>query len=281
MKESSHHSLSDLLIAIPILQTAAVASGWGASFWIVLSSTVALAVIAARIGYTIFAERRSRDRIAAAVVPPLVIALCAWWPLTTLWKEIDDHLTVGAAIRDLSQVGTHKLDLSFYFVNRSARPWLITEIGVAQITTKDSDSRTASDRGQLCRSPEMTNYLPGWKQRKSLGAPSTKVWYEKQALFIAGYLPTASALDGTNVPTPVIGIEPGKIRSLLATFDIDVVDRAQTNVVVLCPILSMLGSGWAVCPGWTNSQLGPGILNNPSTKETALSRGVYCNTFAA
>jgi hypothetical protein len=151
-----------------------------------------------------------------------------------------------------NEVGTDHLQLNYFFVNRGKEPSAIEDVSVIELAMSSTSTVGGSEQ-IACEwglyPPDFMAFRPSELRHvhTTLQSGTDFSFYEPKKLYVDGVESTSSA----------ILIEPGKIRSIGATFQTDIVDRGKFNAVVLCPVVRLFDNlgrpTFVICKGWESS----------------------------
>jgi hypothetical protein len=163
-----------------------------------------------------------------------------------------------------NDVGTDRLQLNYFFVNRGKEPSAIEDVFVIELAMASPSRRGGSEQISC---DDWTLYPPDFIALRPSELRRSHTTMQSGADF-SFYEPKKLYVDGAESMSSAILIEPGKIRSIGATFQTDTVDRGKFNAVVLCPVVRLfdnLGRPVVViCKGWESSIINDGgVLSAP------------------
>jgi hypothetical protein len=182
--------------------------------------------------------------------------------LTFFWHP--ERLDLYLRFRDPAQVGTSAFDLGYFFSNGSSKSYLIENVSVYEVWLKSSEpvslrhpsSKPAASDLSICMD---RSHFP--LSSLSLGMPSlverAHQWNFPNGGKLAVLHPSQIYIDGIEAKSALTLVEPGKPKSIAATFTTEPLDRANYDIVVECPAVRFFSSTGrplvAVCEGWQST----------------------------
>ena len=199
----------------------------------------------------------------AAILISLVSAIIALGSLITnliinFWHTED--LIIYLHFPKPNQVGTTELTIDYFFFDGGKKMALIEDVGVVQLQAMGKPQGHNSHLYiELCNDP----YLPGFPHRYEAMPPEkddelTEIQKPQtpqiDRAFASFTWPKEINIDGHEVASSAVLIEPEKTRIITARYDMRRVDQNVFNILVICPVVRYFDSEGhptvAVCQGY-------------------------------
>jgi hypothetical protein len=189
------------------------------------------------------------------------------FPLLTVYLTFFRHpeaLDVYFRFNDPAQVGTSTLDLGYFFSNDGSKSYMIEKVGIYELWLKSPEpisllhppSQTTTSDLSIC---EDKSIFPLKSLVLAMAPPSERRhhWTLQNGGNMAVLEPTRIYIDGVEAKFASTIVEPGKTKSIIATFTTDPLDKQNYNIVVICPAVRFFNSTGhplvAICKGWQST----------------------------
>jgi hypothetical protein len=196
-----------------------------------------------------------------------------------LWSGANTFFTVFWHPEDLRvylrfpkplQVGTNTLEVNYFFTNMGNQAALIEDVAMDELWINSTPPKIGAEFYRC----DDVGYLGNIRLTYAESLPESLRKQPsplKDGVLFAAAKPAKIYVDGAETKSASTTVEAGKMKMISATFETDVVPRAEYNSVVICPVIKFFDSKGqpvlAVCRGWQQSseiESGGGMAFGPS-----------------
>jgi len=153
-------------------------------------------------------------------------------------------------INDLSAIGTDKIPISFFVLNRGRQSDVVEEVGLLELTGKDLDY-------QQCFGDKLALFVVSQTElSKGSGAHQTG-----QDFDFTYYRPQETYVDNVKANSSAVAVESGKIANISVIFNMTPQQNADGLTIILCPTIRYFDnsgrSRLSICAGWKRKPAPP------------------------